>query len=142
MKVKSTNVYLTYDGNCREAFEFYKQCFGGELFLMKYSDGPGCEEAKLPPGSADRIMHAGLRNGAAMLMASDAMPGHPFQQGNNFSVTVSSDANEEVDKYCTAVSKGGAVTMAPQETFYAHRFAMCTDKFGINWMFIREKPMQ
>src|ERR1700761_8329052 len=120
--MKAVNVYLTFDGNCREAFEFYKQCFGGELFFMKFSEAPVPME-KHAPGAGDRIMHAALRNGAATLMASDAMPGMPFTLGNNFSVSISC-SSEEVDKYTKAISQGGKVGMPPQETFWAHRFSM------------------
>jgi PhnB protein len=139
--MKAVNVYLTFDGNCQKAFEFYKRCLGGELFTMKFADMPGgCD--KLPPGSGDRVMHTALKNGAAVLMASDTMPGMPFHQGNNFSVAITCESNEDVDKYCGALSQGGKVTMPSQETFWAHRFAMCTDQFGIQWMFNHDKPMQ
>jgi PhnB protein len=137
--MKDVNCYLVFDGNCREAFDFYKKCFGGELFTMKFSDAPGGAADK---GSEDRLMHAALRNGGALLMASDTMPGMPFSKGNNFSVTISCESNEEVDRYCAAISEKGKVMMQPQETFWAHRFAGCTDQFGVNWMFNYEKPMQ
>lgn len=137
--MKAVNVYLVFDGNCREAFDFYKQCFGGELFTMKFADSP---DGKFPPGSENRIMHAALRNGPAVLMASDTMPGMPFTQGTNFSVTITCESNDEVEKYFNAVSQGGRVHMPPQETFWAKRFAGCSDKFGISWMFNHEKPMQ
>jgi PhnB protein len=137
--MKDVNVYLVFDGNAKQAFDFYKSCFGGELFAMKFSEAPGSQH---PPGSGDRMMHVALRNGPATLMASDTMPGMPFNAGNNFNVTISCDNNEEVDRYFAAVSNGGKVHMPPQETFWAHRFAGCQDKFGINWMFNHEKPMQ
>lgn len=139
--MKTVNVYLTFDGNTRQAFEYYKQVFGGELFLMKFSDAPVPME-KHAAGAGDRIMHAALKNGSAILMASDTMPGMPFQQGNNFSVTVSCETNEEVDRYFAGLSKNGKVHMPPQETFWAHRFAGCVDQFGVGWMLLREKPMQ
>jgi PhnB protein len=137
--MKDVNCYLVFDGNCREAFDFYKKCFGGELFAMKFSDAP---EGSAPKGAGDRLMHAALRNGSALLMASDTMPGMPFQKGNNFSVTITCESNEEVDRYCKLISENGKVTMEPQETFWAKRFAGCTDQFGVNWMFNHEKPMQ
>lgn len=136
--MKDVNCYLAFDGNCREAFDFYKKCFGGELFMMKFSEAPG----GAPKGAEDRLMHAALRNGGALLMASDTMPGMPFSKGNNFSVTIACENNDEVDRYCHAISENGKVTMQPQETFWAHRFAGCTDRFGVNWMFNHEKPMQ
>ena len=137
--MKDVNVYLVFDGNAKEAFDFYKSCFGGELFAMKFSETP---DGKFPPGSENRMMHIALRNGPAVLMASDTMPGMPFTAGTNFNVCIVCNSNEEVDRYFGAVSKGGKTHMAPQETFWAHRFAGCQDKFGINWMFNHEKPMQ
>lgn len=139
--MKDVNVYLVFDGNAREAFDFYKQCFGGELFAMKFSEAPVPME-KHAPGAGDRMMHIALRNGNSVLMASDTMPGMPFTAGNNFNVCIVCDSNDEVDRYFAAISKGGKVHMPPQETFWAHRFAGCQDKFGVNWMFNHEKPMQ
>lgn len=136
--MKDVNCYLVFDGNCGEAMEFYHKCFGGEIFKMKFADAPG----GAPKGAEDRLIHAAVRTGPVLLMASDTMPGMAFTQGNNFSVTIACENNEEVDKYCGLVSQGGKVSMPPQETFWAKRFAGCTDKFGINWMFNHEKPMQ
>lgn len=139
--MKMMNVYLIFDGNTGEAMRFYKQCFGGELFEMKFSDAPGGEAAKIPPESRDRMMHAALRNGSSVLMASDTAHGMPFKQGNNFAIAVDCENSAEVDKFFGLLSAGGSVSMQPQETFWAHRFAGCTDKFGIAWMFTHSKPM-
>ena len=76
--MKAINVYLTFDGNCREAMEFYKKCFGGELYMMAFAEAPA--ELELPKESKDRIIHAKLTAGSAVLMASDTMPGMEFQQ--------------------------------------------------------------
>lgn len=138
--MKSVNVYLSFDGDCRQAFDFYKQCFGGQLHTMTFSEIP-CDQGKFPPGSENRIMHAALINGPAVLMGADIPSGMPFQKGDNFTVSISCRNNEEVDQYCDAFAQGGRVTMPPQETFFAHRFGMCTDRFGIKWMFLHEKPM-
>ena len=82
--MKEMNSYLTFDGNAREAMEFYKTCLGGELAVMTFADSP--MKAQTPPGAEKRVMHARLKNGATVLMASDTMPGMPFHQGNNFSL--------------------------------------------------------
>ncbi len=139
--MKGMNVYLIFDGNAGEAMRFYKQVFGGNLFEMKFSEAPGEGGSKIPPEAADRMMHAGLRVGNTVLMASDTMPGMPFKQGNNFTIAVDCDNSEEVDKFFGPLSKGGTVSMQPQETFWAHRFAGCTDQFGVAWMFTHSKPM-
>ncbi len=133
--MKEINVYLTFDGNCREAMKFYATCLGGELFMMPFSEAP----MELPKEAKDRIMHARLTRGSAVLMASDTMPGMPLQQGNNFSVSVQCESAQEVERLHAALGERGKVTMPPQETFWAVRFGMLTDRFGINWMFNSEK---
>jgi len=135
--MKVINVYLVFDGNCGQAMEYYHQALGGEIFKMKFSDAPG----GAPPGAQDRYIHIAIRNGNALLMASDTMPGMPFTQGTNYSAAIACDSNEEVDRLFQHLSAGGHVHMPPQETFWAHRFAGFTDKFGVNWMLNHEKPM-
>ncbi|ABF43456.1 Glyoxalase/bleomycin resistance protein/dioxygenase [Candidatus Koribacter versatilis Ellin345] len=136
--MKAINVYLVFDGNCGEAMEYYHKALGGEIFKMKFSDAPG----GAPPGAGDRYVHIAIKNGNVLLMASDNMPGMPFTQGTNYSVCISCDSNDEVDKLFKHLSVGGHVHMPPGEQFWAHRFAGFTDKFGINWMLNHEKPMQ
>lgn len=137
--MKEVASYLMFDGNCREAMKFYEKCLGAELQLMSYAEGPGT----CPNEAKDRIMHARLtKGGSPVLMASDTMPGMPFQQGNNFSLAVGCESAQEVDKFFSALSEKGKVTMPLQETFWATRFGMLTDQFGINWMFNHEKPRQ
>ena|ERR1035438_2262216 len=139
--MKDVVTYLSFDGNCREAMEFYQQCFGAELYLLPFSEVPGAlpEEA----GEAkDRIMHATLRKGSTLLMAADTLPGAPFQQGNNFSVIIHCESLPEIERLFTALGENGKVTMALQETFWAGRFGTLTDQFGISWMFNLEKAKQ
>jgi len=138
--MKAINVYLTFDGNCRQAMEFYKTCFGGELFTLPFSEGP--PELKLPKKSKNRILHSKLVSGGVELMASDAMPGMKFKRGNNFSVSVDCDTREELERIFAAVGKRGKVTMPLQDTFWGARFGMIADKFGISWMLNLEKEKQ
>lgn len=136
--MKEINVYLNFAGNCREAMEFYKKCLGGDLQMMPYSGSP----MKVPEGSGDLIIHARLVNGKAAVMASDSMPGRAIHTGNNFWVAVACESPEETNRIFAAMSEQAiSVVMPPQETFWAARFAMLTDKFGVNWMFNCEKPM-
>ena len=130
--MKEINAYLTFDGNCAEAMKFYQKCLKADLQIMPFSEMPG---GKFPPGSKDRIMHARLHKGNAILMASDTMPGHPFKPGNNFSVSINCETKKEVDEYSSALKESGQVTMPAQETFWGAYFGMVTDKFGTNWMF-------
>jgi len=126
------HAYLTFDGNCGEAMKFYAKCLKADLQMMPFAEMPG---GKFPPGSKDRIMHARLQKGDAILMASDTMPDHPFKQGNNFSVSLACESKKEVDEFSNALKEGGKVTMTNQDMFWGAYFGMVTDKFGINWMF-------
>jgi PhnB protein len=134
--MKETNTYLIFDGNCREAMTFYQKCLGAELSVMPFSAGPG----NPPPEAKDRIMHARLTKGTAVLMASDAMPGMAVHQGDNFFVNIGCESVQEIEKLFAALGEKGKVKMPLQETFWATRFAMLTDQFGINWMLNLEKP--
>jgi len=125
--------FLHFDGNCREAMEFYKQCLAAELFLLPYSGAPG-EQTWVTPESKDRIMHSTLTRGTPLLMASDTRPGTLFQQGNNFAVVIECDSPEEIEAFFTALSEKGQVMMPLQDTFWNARFGMLTDKFGVRWM--------
>jgi PhnB protein len=137
--MKEITTYLVFDGNCRQAMEFYKNCLGAELSIMSFGEVPGnlpkeAREAK------DRIMHARLTKGPLALMASDTVPGTNFQQGNNFSISVQCENREEIDRLFAAFAENGKVTMPLDEPFWAARFGMLTDQFGINWMFNLDKP--
>lgn len=136
--MKEINTYLTFNGNCREAMEFYAKCLGAELHVMKFSDAP----IDAPIAAKERIMHARLAKGQAVVMASDTMPGMPFQQGNNFSIALGCDNLQECEQMFSAFAENGKVIMPLQETFWALRFGMITDQFGINWMFNADKPQQ
>lgn len=137
--MKEANTYLTFDGNCREAMQFYASCLGAELQLVRIGDEPGAA-AHAPKEAHDRIMHARLAKAPLVLMASDSMPGGAFRQGNNFSIALHCDTAQEADKLFAALGENGKVTMPLQETFWAARFGMITDQFGINWMFNVYKP--
>jgi len=129
--MKSVCVYLNFDGNCRQAMEFYKKCLGGELYTMPFSQAP----FDSPKEAKDRLIHAALQSGSTVLMASDIMPGMPFKQGNNFSVMIECENAAEQDRIFAALGEGGTVTMPLQGTFWEARFGMVTDQFGISWMF-------
>ena len=139
--MKEITTYLTFDGNCRQAMSFYEKCLGAELYMMTFSEAP-CD---LPPAgkeAKDRIMHARLSKGQAALMASDTLPGMPFEQGNNFSISINCESLQELEKFFAAFGENGKVTMPLHDTFWGARFGMLTDQFGVNWMFNFEKPKQ
>lgn len=140
--MKEANAYLIFDGNCREAMQFYAKNLDAKLDLLPFSGAP-CPEGKanpIPAEAKDRIMHARLAKGATQIMASDNMPGMPFQQGNNFWVTLACESAAEAEKLFSAFSEKASINMPLQQTFWAERFGMLTDKFGVNWMFNFEKP--
>lgn len=136
--MKGLHAYLNFDGNCREAMKFYEKCLGGELQLMPFSEMQG----DYPREAKDRIMHAKLSQGPHVLMASDTMPGMPFQQGSNFSICIQCESADEIERYFKALSQSGAVSMPLQDTFWGARFGMLKDQFGIHWMLNYEKPKQ
>jgi PhnB protein len=137
--MKEINAYLIFNGNCREAMTFYQKCLDADLHMFPFSEMPG---DKVPPEAKDRLMHARLTKGPAVLMASDNMPGMPFHQGDNFSVSLDCESVQEIEKVFNALSEKGKVTMPLQETFWAARFGMFTDRFGINWMLNFGMPAQ
>jgi PhnB protein len=118
---------------------FYQKCLGGDLQMLPFSDAPG---GNIPKEARYRVMHARLIKGPTVLMASDNMPGMPFQQGSNFFISLNCENVQEVEKLFSSLSEKGQVKQAPQETFWATRFAMFTDQFGINWMLNLYKPVQ
>ena len=126
--------YLHFNGNCREAFDFYRSVFGGE-YLMVSTFGEGPPDMGVPESDHDKIMHASLSIGDGELMGSD-MPsnfGPSPVAGNNFALSYSARSREETDELFAKISEGGAVTMPLQETFWGSYFGSCTDRFGINW---------
>ena len=135
--MKGIVTYLNFDGNCREAMQFYAKSLGAELQMSPFSDMPG----NPAPETKDRIMHARLAKGSTeLLMASDTPPGMPLQPGNNVSVSVHCESVQEIDSLFAAVGQNGSVTMPLQDTFWGARFGMLTDQFGIRWMFNFEHP--
>ena len=131
--------YLTFNGNCREAFTFYQKCLGGSIVAMM-SHGEAPSEENIPSEWHDRIMHARLIVDGAVLMGSDAPP-ERYREAQRFSVSLVADTVEDAERIYNLLSESGNVEMPLHETFWAHRFAMFTDKFGIPWMINCEKPM-
>lgn len=124
--------YLNFEGNCLEAFEFYKSVFGGEFsFVMKFKEAP---DMKVDDRDKDRIMHMNLPVGNIVLMGSDVPHDMSLKAGNNVTLSISLDDIGEAKRIFRELSVGGKVTMPLEKTFWAEQFGMFTDKFGINWM--------
>lgn len=135
----SVNVYLNFDGNCEEAFNFYKSVFGGEFaFMGRFKDMPPSEDGKaVSEVDGNKIMHVSLPvSKETMIMGSDTGGewAADYKQGNNFSISINAGSKEEADKLFNGLSAGGKVTMPMENTFWGDYFGMFTDKFGINWM--------
>ena len=137
----SLNTYLFFDGNCREAFEFYRSVFGGDFaIVMTYGEAP--PEMAVPDDEKDRIMHVSLPVGPSVLMGSDScstMGGAPTV-GNNFAISIEGESREHCDETFAKLSEGGQVKMPMAETFWGAYFGNWTDKFGIDWMINYELP--
>jgi PhnB protein len=127
--------YLFFDGRCEEAIEFYKRALGAEVtMLMRYKDGPEpAQPGMIPPGAENKVMHASLKIGDSVVMASDGhCLGKPNFEGFSLSVSVSNDA--EAERRFAALADGGQVRMPLAKTFFASRFGMVADRFGVGWM--------
>ena len=130
------NIYLTFDGNCREVFEFYRSVFGGEFSIVQtFGDGP--PDMGVPEDEQDRIMHVSFPIGSSVLLGSDTVTGFgpPGVKGDNFSVSCATQSREETDELFAKISEGGTVTMPLADMFWGSYFGTCTDKFGIKWQF-------
>jgi PhnB protein len=134
----TVNIYLTFNGNCEEAFKFYQAVFGGEFpYIGRFKDMPAGEGPKLKPGEENRIMHVSLPiSKETILMGCDTGGewASGYSQGNNFSISIAADSKEEAEKLFKGLSAGGKVTMPLSKTFWSEFFGMLTDKFGISWM--------
>ena len=131
------NPYLTFNGQCEAAFKFYEQCLGGKIVAMLPHAGTPAEE-HVPAEWRNKIMHARLIVGDDVLMGSDAPPDR-YEGSKGFSVTLGVDNPAEAERVFNALAEKGTVQMPIQETFWAVRFGMLVDRFGIPWMINCEK---
>jgi PhnB protein len=132
------NPYLTFSGNCEAAFKFYAQVLGGKIAMMMPHEGTPAE-AHVPAGWRSKIMHARLAVGDHILMGSDAPPDR-FEPMKGCSVTIGIDEPAEAERVFAALAENGSVRMPIQKTFWAARFGMLVDQFGIPWMINCEQP--
>lgn len=135
----SVNVYLNFNGNCEEAFNFYRSVFGGEFpYVGRFKDMPQTDGGpSMPPEASNLIMHISLPIGnGTSIMGSDTGGewSAGFKQGNNFSISINADSKDEADRLFNGLSAGGQIIMPLNKTFWGDYFGMWTDKFGINWM--------
>lgn len=122
--------YLLFNGNCREAMQFYQSVLGGELKMQTY------EEAKVPVSGEEKknIIHASLENGGLTFMASDGDREHQVKMGDNFAMSISGDDEPALTKYFNELAKGGKIETPLKKEFWGDIFGMLIDKFAVRWM--------
>jgi PhnB protein len=126
------NPYLFFNGQCEAAFRFYERSLGAKIVAMMPHAGTPAE-GQVPPEWRDKIIHARLVLGDQVLMGSDAPPEH-FEKPQGFSVTLGIDDPADAERIFNALAENGTIRMPIQQTFWALRFGMLVDRFGIPWM--------
>lgn len=122
--------YLMFDGKAKEALNFYKDVFSGEISnLQTYGEA----DYPTPPEAQDLIIHAQFKSGDLFLMASDSFPGNSVVIGNNISLTLEFESEEEIQKIYEALSQNGTVFMELQDTFWGAKYAKVKDAYGVIW---------
>lgn len=134
VKQVSVDVYMNFDGNCREAVEFYTEVFETEKpKIMTFSDAPPNPDYPIPDEAKNLVMHTRLNIFGSNVMFSDVFPGMPFIQGNNISLAVVIQDEDKVKSLFHKLKEGGSVSMELQETFWSKCYGIVKDKFGIEW---------
>lgn len=134
--MKAVNPYLNFRGNTEEAFQFYQSVFGGELLIVRFRQFAG-KGMNVPEEHLDKIAHIALPlTEGSMLMGTDALEEFVpnLTAGNNFSITLEAESEEEAERLMNALSEGGQIRMPLAKTGWADKFGDCIDRFGIQWM--------
>lgn len=125
--------YLSFDGQCEAAFKFYEQHLGGKIvMMMPFGDTPACDH--VPADFRHKIMHGRLIVGNAVLMGSDCTPDHPYEGIKGYSVALGLTDVADAERIFKALAEKGTVQMPLEQTFWAIRFGMVVDRFGVPWM--------
>ena len=123
--------YLSFNGDCEEAFRFYAQCLGGRVGdLFRYGGSP--MEGEMPAGWADKIMHGSVQVGDQTIMGADMVPGQ-YEEPKGFSLSLHLKSAAEGERIFHELASGGRVVMPPGKTFWAALFGMLVDRHGIPW---------
>lgn len=135
------NPYISFDGDCEEAMNFYRSVFGGEFMgpIMRWGESPGCEEGEMKLAEEDKgkVMHMALPiSEGNVIMASDYIDGlgPKVNKGNNITIAIGPKTREEADRLFAGLSAGGNVQMPMADAFWGGYFGAFEDKFGINWL--------
>jgi PhnB protein len=133
----TVNPYLVFEGNCEEAFQFYKSVFRVEFrYLGRFSETPQQDKNLFPPCMENKVMHVSLpiSNETILMGCDNPDPRNITKQPGNISLTLNTDSKKEADRLFSELSAGGQARMPMQNTFWGSYFGMLTDKFGMNWM--------
>jgi PhnB protein len=129
--------YLMFNGRCEEAIEFYRNAIGAKVeMMMRFKDAP---EGQCAPGTENNVMHASLRIGDTMVMASDGMSNGKPAEFKGFSLTLNARDEAEADRLFGALASGGQVHQPLIKTFFSPKFGVLADKFGVSWMVLVEQ---
>ena len=129
---------VLFNGQCEEAFKRYEKQLGGRITMMTYFEGtPAADQT--PPGWRRKVLHARLKIGEGFLLGSDAPPGH-YAAPQGFFVSLSVATASEAERLFATLCESGRVQSAMQETFFATRFGMTIDRFGVPWVVVCERP--
>jgi len=134
------NSYLTFNGNCREAMGFYKDCIGGELTLQTIGDSPIAD--KMPQQMKDGILHATLIKGPLVLMGSDMVAEQGLLKGNSVSLMLNCSSEDEINDYYSKLADGGEATHPLEDSFWGALFGDLVDKYGNHWLLHFDKNAQ
>ena len=132
------NAYVNFAGACAEAFRYYEKHLGGTVgMMMTHGQVPG--QSRVKPEWKDAVLHARISIGDTELLAADIPGAEPMRSAY---LALVPDSDAEAERIFADLSDGGKVLMPMEETFFASRFGQVRDRFGINWMILRERPMQ
>ena len=134
------NSYLTFNGNCREAMTFYKECLGGELVLQTIGESPMAD--KMPPQMKKSILHSTLTRGDLVLMGSDMVDENGLVKGNSVSLMLNCGSEKEIKSCYKNLSKGGTATHPLENTFWGALFGDLVDRFGNHWLLHYQLPQK
>ena len=138
---RSFDLFMNFDGNCREALDFYSKAFNSEPNgLMTYSDAPASSGCIVSEDDKDRIMYCNLPIFGCNVMFCDIPSGSGLIKGNNISPTIGSDDQDEIRRVFNALKDGGVIEMDLQKTFWSDLYGMVTDRFGIIWQVCHFTP--
>jgi PhnB protein len=126
------NAYIGFNGDCRKAMEFYRDCIGGQLNYQTVGESPMGEQC--PAGMKDNIVHSALINGPLLIMATDMVGPDGYIRGNNIALCLNCGSEEEIKNFYSNLSAGGKILEQLGRSFWGDLFSCFTDKFGITWM--------